>query len=477
MSEVTGEAPVTSIASDSSILASEVAGEAPVTSVASESLIVIEKAPVTNIISNTAIRASKVTGAASVGVQATSIFTGPGALANKALWLRGKDLTEANGALVSTWLDQSGTNHHGVASATQAAGNLPKVVDGATPSGSRAIQFDGGGKFELGNVLAAGESGYEAWVVVKSEQTIPQPNGLWWWSNVEYYSAYPADMNTSTYLYEQFVGSSYTYAYISPPIAVQNVWHVYRVTYQGTALKMYLDGPQIGSGSTVSSAFSSNVWLGEGHFGSSRYPFRGKIAEVFVRKQISTTQEAADLLTYFQQEHLVYKATGLAPVDVKSRYPIGDVPELTGLAPVTSVVSDASIFASTITGDAPVDVKAESLFVAELSGYPGEASEILIKIELSGEIDPLFPAPVPPVDFDGLEDPTVAPTLTKSDTADGHLLVGTYRYSYAAWKGSPAQATAPSPTADITLSAEDTVTLTYPTIVGADGYLVYREDL
>lgn len=112
-----------------------------------------------------------------------------------------------------------------------------------------------------------------------------------------------------------------------------------------------------------------------------------------------------------------------------------------------------------------------------LTPYNSASSDILIPIVLSGIMSSIFPPPTPPVDFSGLADPTVAPTLTKSDTADGHLLVGTYRYSYAAWKGTPAQATAPSPTADITLTAEDTVTLTYPTIAGADGYLVYREDL
>ncbi len=117
-----------------------------------------------------------------------------------------------------------------------------------------------------------------------------------------------------------------------------------------------------------------------------------------------------------------------------------------------------------------------------VNGYAGLDAEmllpdILIPVSLSGYVDAIFPPPVPPVDFTGLANPTVAPTLTKSDTADGRLLPGQYSYSYAAWKGTPSQATAPSPSAVITLSAEDTVTLTYPTIPGADGYLVYREEL
>ena len=133
---------------------------------------------------------------------------------------------------------------------------------------------------------------------------------------------------------------------------------------------------------------------------------------------------------------------------------------------VLDTILDNSVLSATVISN-----------IISLEGYIGEDRSILIPIELTGIIDPIFPPPVPPVNFAGLVDPTVAPTLTKSDTANGHLLPGTYRYSYAAWKGTPAQATAPSPTTNITLTAEDTVTLTYPIIEGADGYLVYREDL
>lgn len=107
----------------------------------------------------------------------------------------------------------------------------------------------------------------------------------------------------------------------------------------------------------------------------------------------------------------------------------------------------------------------------------GENNDLQINFELSGIMSPVFPPPTPPVDFAGLIDPIEAPTLAKSNTSGGNLPPGTYRYSYAAWKGSKTQSTAPSPTADITLTTEDTVTIIYPTTDGADGYLVYREDL
>lgn len=333
------------------------------------------------------------------------------------------------------------------------------------------------GETVIGDVLLV-DPGHEAWVVVKAESISTVPNGLWKWSNTSSTnSAYPSTNASSFYIYEQFCATSPANAYLDAAKAINNTWRVYRTTFQGSTLKFYLDGVEVASSTGQTADRALNAWLGESYYSSTRRAFKGKIAEVYVRNKVSSSLEAADLLKYFRTEHLIPSTTGMAPVRVQSRYPVGVVPELTGLAPVTIASSDFSILASTVTGTAPVDVKAESLFVADLAGYPGEAMEILIPIELSGIMDPIFPPPTPPVDFAGLVDPLIAPTLTKSDTAGGHLLVGTYRYSYAAWKGSPAQATAPSPWATITLTAEDTVTLTYPTIAGADGYLVYREDM
>jgi hypothetical protein len=130
----------------------------------------------------------------------------------------------------------------------------------------------------------------------------------------------------------------------------------------------------------------------------------------------------------------------------------------------------------------PINVESSSEISAisggDLSAYTGESSDILIPVALTGRLVPILPPPVPPVDFDGISDPTVAPILTKSDTDSGHLLDGTYQYSYAAWVGSEGQTTGPSPWSEsITLTTDDTITLTYPTIPGADGYIVYRKEI
>lgn len=320
-------------------------------------------------------------------------------------------------------------------------------------------------------------NGHEVWIVVKAEQNSNVPNGLWKWSDSAYYNAYPDSAQSSGYVYESFCTDTYTYFYYTPPEQINNKWNVYRVVQNELNLKLYLNGV-LKSNTTVGTlGFTSNVSIGKGIFqGTFRY-FKGKIAEVLARNTVSTSTEAADILAYFKDEHIVPKTSGLAPVMEKTQYNVGVVPEASGYAPETAESSSSDIFASTTNSTAPMDGFSSSLFIAELSGYPGEPNQISIPFELTGIMDPEFPPPVPPVDFDGLADPTVAPTLTKSDTSGGNLIAGTYRYSYAAWKGSPVQATAPSPTADIILAAEDTVTLTYPTIAGADGYLVYREDL
>lgn len=128
----------------------------------------------------------------------------------------------------------------------------------------------------------------------------------------------------------------------------------------------------------------------------------------------------------------------------------------------------------------PISIEASGVSKqpGSLSAYTGEPHDILMSVLLTGRITADFPAPVPPVDFGGIPDPTVAPICVASDTTEGHLLSGTYRYAYAAWVGDIGQSTAPSPWSEpVTLGSEDTVTLTYPTIDGADGYTVYRREM
>jgi len=129
---------------------------------------------------------------------------------------------------------------------------------------------------------------------------------------------------------------------------------------------------------------------------------------------------------------------------------------------------------------APITIEASGVSRqgGSLSAYTGEPNDILMSVQLTGRISPILPEPTPPVDFEGIPDPTVAPICVASSTQGGHLPSGVYRYAYAAWIGDVGQATAPSPWSEpVTLTIEDTVTLTYPIILEADGYLVYRREM
>jgi len=140
--------------------------------------------------------------------------------------------------------------------------------------------------------------------------------------------------------------------------------------------------------------------------------------------------------------------------------------------------SSVSTTDTVVTGLSPVEVGSVNVVhtnVIDFDVYSGENGLIHIPFEFSGIMSPIFPPPTQPVALEPLPNPDTAPVLAKSNTASGHLLPGKYRYCYAAWRGDKLQATAPSPVAEITLTTENTTTLAYPSIPGADGYHVYRE--
>lgn len=100
-----------------------------------------------------------------------------------------------------------------------------------------------------------------------------------------------------------------------------------------------------------------------------------------------------------------------------------------------------------------------------------------LPVQLTGILSSNSPTPIPPVGLASIPSPTVAPTLVASTEVDGDLAPGTYRYAYAGWRGSQSRITAPSPWAEITITTQNTVTVTYPAIAGVNGYLVYREEV
>jgi hypothetical protein len=180
----------------------------------------------------------------------------------------------------------------------------------------------------------------------------------------------------------------------------------------------------------------------------------------------------------------------LSPSGIPSGETFGTVVITKTLTVLPSGINSSLAF-GTLTATISPDIRPTPIPSAEAFGTPvigggipttvGTAYTAGVGIEvgvyLSGHPQLIWPAPTPPVTQAALPDPTVAPTLSASDTSGGALPDGTYRYSYAAWRGTVAQCTKPSPTADISITVNDTVTLTYPTIPGADGYIVYREKI
>jgi hypothetical protein len=170
------------------------------------------------------------------------------------------------------------------------------------------------------------------------------------------------------------------------------------------------------------------------------------------------------------------KVYGESPVEIETSSTSAIV--TVGISPIdigsSSHITENYLYTS---GMSPIEIQTTSVAFlgADLVSYIGEETDLLVPILLTGRLEPEFPPPVPPIDFEGIADPLVAPTCVASNTADGHLLDGTYRYSYAGWAGDIGQTTAPSPwSEEVVLTVNDTVTLTYPAIEGADGYLVYR---
>ena len=228
----------------------------------------------------------------------------PSTLAGKRLWLRAKDNAGINGSLVNPWIDQSGAGHNGIGVVQS-----PSLVTEATPLGGKAVQFSNNGYFSFGPVL---DTGGEAWVVVKAE-IVGTTNCLWKWNDgvsVTAHSLYPANSGVRAEGFgvrDSLIGTATD--------SVQS-WKIYRVTNDGTTLTTYLDGVQKTS-STVAAQGGinwSSVEIGTTLWaGAARLYFTGKIAEVFVRSQVSTTQEVADITAYLTAEHFVASVIPAGP--------------------------------------------------------------------------------------------------------------------------------------------------------------------
>ena len=76
--------------------------------------------------------------------------------------------------------------------------------------------------------------------------------------------------------------------------------HSYKDPNNGTTWQAWIDGVSQLTRSSQPATYSKAPLLGKNRAG---WFFNGNIAEVLVRRTISTTQEVADLKTYFNSEH------------------------------------------------------------------------------------------------------------------------------------------------------------------------------
>ncbi|MGV8972723.1 MAG: discoidin domain-containing protein [Rhodoglobus sp.] len=365
----------------------------------------------------------------------------------------------------------------------------------------------------------------ELWAVIRSTNS-GEP---WTFGGSGGYSQYPYFSNG--FIYEDFASDTLRSA---PQVLPITSWRIYRIFNDGTTWRSSLDGVTQQEATSVPAKYSDAPTVG----GAPGGGFTGDIAEVLIRSQVSTAQEVTDITAYLTAEHFVAPAVGAALVAGSSLVAssvapavgaalvagsslvassafeavagaalaspatltvAGEVTAVSGTlaaAATLTVAGEVTAVSGTLAAAATLTVAGEVTAVSDgtlaaaatltvdavvltgiLTPYFGEPSAILIPVELTGMMTPDLPPPVPPVDFAGIADPTVAPTLVASDTAAGNLPAGSYRYAYAAWKGSEGQPSAPSPwSTALVLTTSDTITLTYPTVAGADGYLVYRED-
>lgn len=153
-------------------------------------------------------------------------------------------------------------------------------------------------EFELGGVANTTTQTMEVWAVVKSDGN-GTFQGIWHLGGDSGTGAsyYPYSGGSTVYegaFLDDAIGTSYTHS-----MSVTS-WRLYRVANNGTTWQAWLDGTSQLTRSGQPATYSKAPLLGKNRAG---WFFNGNIAEILVRRTISTTQEVADLKTYFNSEH------------------------------------------------------------------------------------------------------------------------------------------------------------------------------
>jgi len=261
----------------------------------------------------------------------------PSTLAGKRLWLRAKDLG-SGGTGVSTWTDQSGAGNN--ASSTNAAATT--VAAGSTPSGGKALTVtDNFAHFTtpaLVGTPAPGEA--ELWIVLKSvtDGSSRSFGSIGPAAGGNDYPFYP--FGSDGKVYENFGLPLNKRQGFTPTVSIAS-WRLYRVSASASSWQAWLDGSLQASAAGLGVAWGTSGLLASN---SASIGFNGGyIAEVLVRDRVSTSSEAADLITYFNSEHGLAVPGGSVPGSGPSYTNLGVARAQHDLAPTASIGSFTSL--------------------------------------------------------------------------------------------------------------------------------------
>jgi len=142
-------------------------------------------------------------------------------------------------------------------------------------------------------VATATTTAAEIWVVLNAGASTNQSH--WQFGGSGSGSNYPFSDGK---IYEDF--GSVTRNSWTPTMSI-NAWRIYRVANNGTTFQAWLDGVSQFTAAGQAFGWKSAPTLGSAVSGIN---WTGKMAEVLVRSQVSTTLEAGDITNYLRAEHL-----------------------------------------------------------------------------------------------------------------------------------------------------------------------------
>ena len=174
-------------------------------------------------------------------------------------------------------------------------------------------------------------------------------------------------------------------------------WHHVAVTWDGTTIRMYVDGAASGTGTpggAISTSSTTDITVGNARATSSDLNYGVNGVGVDEVAFYGSALSAARILAHYNAGIGVQSATGIAPVSVGSSSSASTVTTTTGFAPVS--VGSSSAVSLVTTGLSPIGVgssSATSLTIA-LTGWTADLSQQTLLEITSDDVDLDYTPPV-----------------------------------------------------------------------------------